>query len=302
MSLVEFASSVAKRYLNDQRVDALRAVYLEGRNRLAPALRFVHGTFTAEDLRAHLEQRIGRDFEILMVHGSVNGMRPMFSGSPLELVRMLVDYCGSTRTLAMPAFCFGDDGHGVADTFIKSPRFDLTRTPSQMGLASELFRRMPGVVHSRHPVYRISALGPLAAALASGHENATSPAGIGSPFEFMAARETCVLGIGKPVQVLTQVHHADELMRDAFPVPSREGRPLQMTLIERGREFPFELRSRSVDGKINVWRLRQILSPGTLQEWSFHHVPMFSVRAGEVTRQLVKAAERGVTLYEPHGS
>ena len=38
--------------------------------------------------------------------------------------------------------------------------------------------------------------------------------------------------------------------------------------------------------------------PGTLHEWQFHHVPMFAARASEVTRQLVEAAKRGVTLYE----
>lgn len=298
MSFVEFASGIAKRHLSDQRVEALRSAYLQGRGRLAPLLRFVHGTFGVEDLRRHLEERVGRNFEILMVHSSVNNMRPMFTGSPLEVVRMLAAYCGQDRTLAMPAFYFGEGGTGAYSSFQKNPRFDLTRTPSQMGLATELFRRMPGVRQSRHPIYRISALGPLAEALTQGHENATSPAGLGSPFEFMAAKDTLVLGLGKPIQVLTQAHHTEELMRDDFPVPSREQPALPMTLVERGHEIPFELRGRSISGRFDIWRLRQIMSPGSLQEWSFHHVPMFAARAGDVTRQLVLAAKRGVTLYE----
>ena len=298
MSLVEFASGIAKRHLSDERVEVLRSFYLQGRSRLAPLLRFVHGTFGVEDLRRHLDERVGRDFEVLMVHSSVNSMRPMFTGSPLELVRMLVAYCGQDRTLAMPAFYFGEGGTGAYPSFQKNPRFDLTRTPSQMGLATELFRRMPGVRQSRHPIYRISALGPLAEALTRGHENATSPAGRGSPFEFMAAKDTLVLGLGKPIQVLTQAHHTEELMCDDFPVPSRVQPPLPMTLVERGQEIPFELRGRSISGRFDIWRLRQIMSPGSLQEWSFHHVPMFAARAGDVTRQLVLAAQRGVTLYE----
>ena len=298
MSLVEFASGIAKRHLSDERVEVLRSFYLQGRSRLAPLLRLVHGTFGVEDLRRHLDERVGRDFEFLMVHSSVNSMRPMFTGSPLELVRMLVAYCGQDRTLAMPAFYFGEGGTGAYPSFQKNPRFDLTRTPSQMGLATELFRRMPGVRQSRHPIYRISALGPLAEALTRGHENATSPAGRGSPFEFMAAKDTLVLGLGKPIQVLTQAHHTEELMCDDFPVPSRVQPPLPMTLVERGQEIPFELRGRSISGRFDIWRLRQIMSPGSLQEWSFHHVPMFAARAGDVTRQLVLAAQRGVTLYE----
>ena len=300
MSLVEFASGMAKRHLSDDRVELLRTMYLRGRLRLAPVLRLVNGSFDAEDLRHHLELSVGRDFEVLMVHSSVNAMKPMYTGTPLELVRMLVDYCGPDRTLAMPAFYFGDpDVGGAYDTFAANPRFDMQRTPSQMGLATELFRRLKGVRQSRNPVYRVAALGPLAEALTAGHEHASSSAGRGSPFEFMARHETRIIGLGKPIQVLTQAHHTEEYMGDAFPVPSRAGVPLPMTLVDRGQEIPFELRGRSVDGRFNIWKVRKIMSPGSLREWTFHRVPMFSTRASDVTQQLVAAAERGVTLYDP---
>jgi aminoglycoside 3-N-acetyltransferase len=229
----------------------------------------------------------------------VNHMQPMFTDSPLDLVRMLIDYCGPTRTLAMPAFWFGENDQGAYASLVRNPRFDLRRTPSQMGLATELFRRMPGVVWSRHPVYRISALGPLARTLTEGHEHASSPAGRGSPFEKMAACDTCIVGLGKPIQVLTQAHHTEELMGDEFPLPSRAGQPLRMTLVDRDGEIPFELRARSVDGRFDIWKLRKIMKPETLREWQFHHVPMFATRAVQVTQQLVDAARRGVTLYDP---
>lgn len=293
-------SGLAKRHLTDERSEALRNLYFTGRQRLAPVLRLVHGTFSVKDLRAHLEQRIGQDFQVLMVHSSVNHMKPMFTDGPLDLVRMLVDFCGPTRTLAMPAFYFGEPGLGGAHaTFQRNPRFDLRRTPSQMGLATELFRRMPGVLQSRHPVYRISALGPLAEALTHGHEHASSPAGKGSPFETMARLDTCIIGIGKPVQVLTQAHHTEEIMGDEFPLPSRAGVPLPMTLVDRGQEIPFELRGRGVDGRFNIWKVRQIMRRDALHEWTYHHVPMFATRARDVTEQLVAAARRGVTLYDP---
>lgn len=300
MSLVETVSSLAKRFLTDDRAEALRNAYFTGRQRMAPVLRAVYGTFGAADLRLHLEQRIGQDFQVLMVHSSVNHMKPMFTDGPLDLVRMLIDYCGPQRTLAMPAFYFGEPGLGGAyATFVRQPRFDLRRTPSQMGLATELFRRMPGVRQSRHPVYRICALGPLADELTQGHENASSPAGKGSPFETMARLDTCIIGIGKPIQVLTQAHHTEEIMGDAFPLPSRAGVPLPMTLVDRGDEISFELRGRGVDGRFDIWKLRKIMSREALHEWQYHHVPMFATRAHEVTQQLIAAAQRGVTLYDP---
>jgi len=298
VSPLEFASGLALRYLKRERVEALRDAYFGLRTRLEPALRWVHGSFDSAALRAHLEERVGNEFEILMVHSSVNHMKPMFDGSALDLVRMLVDWVGPQRTLAMPAFFFGAPGTaGAYDTFRQNPRFDLRRTPSQMGLATELFRRWPGVVVSRHPVYRMAALGPLAAELTAGHEHAESPAGLGTPFEVMARRDTLIIGIGKPMQVMTQAHHVEGAMGDAFPVPSSVAEPLPMTLADGKEEIPFLLTRRGYEGRFDMWRLRRMMTRETLREWSFHHVPLFAARAGEVTRAQVAAARRGLTLY-----
>ena len=299
MSPLEFLSGLAVRHLSADRIEALRDRYFSARNRLAPVLRLVHGTFDADRLRAHLEQRVGSDFEILMVHSSINHMRPMYTGQPLQLLRMLLDFCGPNRTLAMPAFYFGEPGLGVLETFKRNPRVDLRRLPSQMGLLTELFRRSPGVIQSQHPIYRIAAIGPLAADLTRGHENATGPAGRGSPFEYMAAHDTCIIGLGKPMQVLTQAHHIEGAMGDGFPLPWSQGESLAMTLVDCGRETPFNFVSHGVQGKFDIWKLRAIMAPGTLQEWSFHQVPMFATRARSVTEQGIAAARQGITLYDP---
>ena len=300
MSPLEFVSGLALRHLKGPQVEALRDGYFAARARLAPVIRLVHGSFDTAALRTHLESRVGDDFEVLMVHSSVNHMKPMYSDSALDLVRMLMAWCGPQRTLVMPAFYFGAPGtQGAFDTFQRTPRFDLRRTPSQMGLATELFRRMPGVVCSRHPVYRMAACGPLARELVAGHEHAAAPTGLGTPFEFMAKCNTRIIGIGKPMQVLTQAHHVEGLMGDDYPVPSVVREPLPMTLVDRNEEIPFLLTRRAYQGRFNIWRLRQIMDRQMLQEWTFHHVPMFAAKADEVTRSLVDAARRGVTLYEP---
>ena len=160
--------------------------------------------------------------ETLQVREVRVALRPDLKlNTPLDLVRMLVAFCGPSRTLVMPAFYFGDPAIGGAyATFKARPRFDLRRTPSMMGIATELFRRMDGVLQSRHPVYRMSALGPLARALTEGHEFAGSPSGRGTPFEFMAKHNALIIGIGKPIQVLTQVHHVEALMGDPAAMPA----------------------------------------------------------------------------------
>jgi aminoglycoside 3-N-acetyltransferase len=212
---------------------------------------------------------------------------------------MLQAFCAPERTLVMPAFYFGEPGEGGADgTFRRQPRFDLRRTPSQMGLLTEMFRRSRGTLYSRHPVYRVCAAGPLAEALVRGHETAGTPAGAGTPFDFMARHDTLILGIGKPFEVLTQVHHVEDVMGDRFPVPHTPGEPLPMTLVDGEHEIPIRLRGRGFTWRRNMWKLRRIMGKGTLREWRFHHVDLFATRAAAVTDSLLHAAQRGETIYD----
>jgi aminoglycoside 3-N-acetyltransferase len=299
MSLFDAATGLALRYLPRDQFAALREQYFALRTKLHPVMRAVYGSFDSAAVKAHLEQHVGRDFAILMVHSSINHMKPMYNDNPLEFVQMLREFCGPDRTLAMPAFYFGDPNIGGASaTFEKNPRFDLRRTPSQMGLATEIFRRTKGVRQSRHPIYRVSALGPLAEALTKGHENAETAFGRGSPFDVMTAHETLILGIGKPIEVLTHIHHVEDLMGDRFPVPMSVGSHLRMTLIDGADEIPFMLRRQGFKWKLNIWKLRKIMDPARLREWQFHHVQMFATKAADVTEALKNAAQRGVTLYQ----
>lgn len=298
VNLLERLSGLAVDHLGAGQVSSLRGHYHALRVRFHPLIRLVNGTFGAADLRRELERRLPGPFEILMVHSSVNHMTPMFTGTPLELLQELMAFCGPERTLAMPAFYFGgtEDADVVA-AFRREPRFDVRRTPSQMGMLTELFRRMKGVRQSLHPTHRVVALGPLAAEMTEGHDTAPSTFGPGSPFDFMARRDTLIIGLGKPFEVLTQVHHAEALLGDQFPVPSEEI-TLPLTIRdERGGERPFTLRIRRFTRVRNMWRLPELMIPNHLHSWNFHRVPLFSVKAARVTADLIAAARKGRTLY-----
>lgn len=298
VNLLERLSGLAVDHLSGAQVSALRGHYHALRARLHPIIRVMNGTFGAADLRRELEERLPGQFEILMVHSSVNHMAPMFTGTPIELLHELMAFCGPRRTLAMPAFFFGGAADAdVVAAFTREPRFDVRRTPSQMGMLTELFRRTKGVRQSLHPTHRIAALGPLADDLTAGHETASSTFGPGTPFDFMARRDTLIIGLGKPFEILTQVHHAEALLGERFPVPSEEI-PVPVTLRdERGGERPFTLRVRRFARPRNMWRLPELMTPGQLRSWTFHRVPLFSVRAARVTADLIAAAREGRTLY-----
>lgn len=299
MSLFETLSGLAVRHLPRERLLQLRRIYQGTRARLNPLMAAIHGHFGVSELRAHLEEKVGHDYEILMVHSSMNHMLPMFTGDAMGLLRMLEDFVGPERTLVMPAFYLGDPQiNDVVESFRRSPVFDVRRTPSQMGVMTELFRRGKGVAQSLHPTHRIAARGPLAQEITAGHMSAGSTFGRGTPFDVMARHDTCIIGIGKPFEVLTQVHHVEDLLAEAFPVPGKLSQ-VPVTLRDSAKvEHAFELRWRKYDWPRNMWLLRELMAAEKLSEWRFHHVPLFMTRASDVTESLLQAAEMGKTLYQ----
>lgn len=299
MNLVESLSSFLLKKIPYEQFLKLRSAYFKVKIKAAPLLRLVHGTFTSDNLIAELDSRLDKDWSILMVHSSVNNMLPMYQGNALELVKALITFCGPQRTLVMPAFNFGEDGEGAREAFKKNPLFDLRRAPSQMGLLTELFRRSKGVVQSRHPVYRVAALGPLAEALTRDHNLAPSGMGKGTPFDYMALHNAQIIGIGKSFQVMTQVHHVESLLGDDWPAPQTPVPNLPVTLVDKSGEIDMEIGGNHQQWNFNIWKLREIMPGDRLKEWRFHNCPMFATRAKEVTDKLVEAGQRGFTLYDP---
>lgn len=299
MNVIESLSSALLKRLPREHFLKIRSSYFKLKKRANPLLCLIYGTFTTNDLIIEIDSRLDKDWKILMVHSSFNNLLPMYKGSALELLKALIEYCGPDRTLVMPTFNFGQDGEGARGTLKRNPRFDLLRSPSQMGLLTELFRRSKGVLQSKHPAYRLAALGPQAEALISGHELVPRGMGKGTPFDYMAQHNAQIIGIGKSFQVMTQVHHVESLLGDVWPAPQTLLPNLAVTVVGRHGEIEMELGGVQQLWTFNIWKLREILDEEDLKEWRFHNCQMFCARAKTVTDALVNAAERGFTLYDP---
>jgi len=267
--------------------------------KLAPLYRLRHGTFDAADLQRELAGRLPDDAEIVMVHCSLNDLRPTYVGDANELVNALVDLCGPERTLVMPAFAAGGRTGDVVAYYEERRVFDSKRQPSEMGLVSELFRRRQGVRRSLHPTSSVVALGPLAEELTAGHHLAPSTFGVGTPFARMAERRTAIIGIGiEYYRALSQVHAAEDLLGDRYPLALRPERlPVELRDVD-GRMYEYELPISRVVMERRLERLAPLLTPQELVRWRFHGVPLFVTSAARVTEVLVEAALRGETIYD----
>jgi Aminoglycoside 3-N-acetyltransferase len=119
-----------------------------------------------------------------------------FDGKPSDVIEVLKDVVGPRGLLMMPTIPFS----GTAIEWARShPLVGVRRTPSRMGLISQIFRRSPNVMRSMHPTHPVTAWGAQAAECMAGHPLARTPCGAGSPYHGLLARDGDVLLLGVDV-------------------------------------------------------------------------------------------------------
>lgn len=189
--------------------------------------------FDALRLQADLVQLGLQLGDTVLVHSSFDAFEG-FQGKPNEVIQVLQRCVGPAGLLLMPTMTFTGSAIELARS---DPLFDVRRTPSRMGLLSELFRRTPDVVRSVHPTHPIACWGSGAAVAAQGHHLSATPCGRGTPFEVLLQRRGKILLLGTGISVLTFYHHLEELFEQELPAS-----PFT--------EEVFTLRSKTADGDI----------------------------------------------------
>ncbi len=170
--------------------------------------------FGDEELAGALDQLGIRPGDTLMVHSSFDRFAG-FSGKPSDVVRVLQEAVGTQGTLLMPTLPFT----GTAVDYVsRSSIFDVRRTPSQMGLLTELFRRSPGVIRSVHPTHPVAAWGARVTEMLVDHHLACTPCGLGSPFARLLEADGRILLLGTDIRSATFFHYIEEVLEPVMPV------------------------------------------------------------------------------------
>jgi aminoglycoside 3-N-acetyltransferase len=236
--------------------------------------------------------------DTLLVHSSYDHFG-RFTGKPSDVLAVLQTAVGPSGTLMVPTLPF----NGPAVDYVAQPRvFDVARTPSQMGLLTELFRRMPGVVRSVHPTHSVALWGAGARDLAAGHAGATTPCGAGSPYVRLLDRDGKILFLGCDIEVMTFFHAVEELLEPCMP-------------FSPFTRQTYDLQSRDVDGR--VWtthtrlfdpiyvRRRSLvkLLAALRQRRAWHEVRVGTlavrlVAARDVLSACERLADRGIYCYD----
>jgi aminoglycoside 3-N-acetyltransferase len=187
----------------------LRRPYRRARSKY---IRWRYGFGRAELLSALQRAGVCRG-DVALVHSSFGEFEAFDGGAP-DIVTVLEDALGPEGTLLMPTLSMS----GSAIEFAASGRiFDPRTTPSQVGLLTEVFRRMPGVARSVHPTHSVAARGRDAEWCLKDHHLADTPCGRGTPFHRLLERNGKVVLAGVGIGAMTFFHCAEELLEDRMP-------------------------------------------------------------------------------------
>lgn len=177
--------------------------------------------------------------ETVMLYSSFSHVRRRVPGiTPEKLIRLLQELLTPEGTLLMLTFPFlGPQAHYV-DTHTL---FDVCNTPSRLGILTEVFRKMPGVVRSYHPTHAVAGWGRYANELLSTHHMGPTY-GTTSPFYRIRERDGLMIGLGRRFRYGFTITHVPEELNAAAREFAYEKRPRKMVIIDGDREIPYEFR------------------------------------------------------------
>ena len=255
-------------------------------------------SFTPEGLFLQLQRLgLGRG-DVVLVHSSFDAFAG-FSGKPTDVIDALQKAIGPEGTLLMPTLPFT----GTAVEYVRqSPIFDVVRTPSRMGLITELFRRSPEVVRSVHPTHPVAVWGKDAASIVDGHHRADTPCGKGTPFASLLDRGGKILLLGTDIASLTFYHMIEEVVESRLPSsPFTKQRFVLTSKQKDGSLVSTETRlfEPAVSRRRNLYKLvPELKKLGAWRQQQIGQMAMTMLNAKDVYAVVVAMLDRGITCYD----
>ncbi|CAM3712021.1 AAC(3) family N-acetyltransferase [Marinicrinis lubricantis] len=182
---------------------------------------------TKESLIEQLE-RLGIDPEgTLLIHSSMKSMGQVEGGADTVL-DAFTEYM-KDGLLVFPT-------HTWKYINAENPKFDVDKSPSNVGILTELFRKRPGVVRSLHPTHSVAAWGRDAIEFTTGDHLFDTPCARGSAWGKLLDRKATILLVGVDLRRNTFIHGVEEWA----DIPGRmtDDHEMLYTVLPDGTEIP----------------------------------------------------------------
>jgi len=258
----------------------------------------------AESLKA-LEVERG---DVLMVHSAWERL-PGFHGSPKDVIDVLLAAVDPQEgTVLMPTMPFSGSAIDFAEG---DPLFNARRSPSAMGLLSEVFRRGQHVERSLHPTHSVAARGRLAAELTSGHHLSDDPCGARTPWMRLVDVDAKILFLGATVRANTMLHGVQSVLgREWHELYPEIQAPLQGLTAEH-----YDIRTLLPNGDVYICRTRLydrlhvrymrgeratqwLREAGRVRSMSLRDTPLVLMRARDVFEEVGRRGRQGQFIVD----
>lgn len=178
----------------------------------------IHPKLSEEKFREILTHNLKvKKGSVVFIHSSISNLYLDFPYH--KVLTILLELVGEEGTLLFPC------NHlriRAEDYLRKNEIFDVRRSPSTMGLLSELARRYKNSIRSLHPTNSVVAIGKYAKELTMSHCDSIYPTGEESPYYKIVHYNGIIIGLGVDVgEILSFVHCPEDILMDRFPVQTR---------------------------------------------------------------------------------
>lgn len=221
--------------------------------------------------------------DAVMVHSSLRA-RSGYRDRPVDMIDVLKEAVGRDGLLIMPSMPYTDSSKAY---LLRGTEMDVCRTPSQMGLLTEVFRRSSNVQRSLSPTHPLLAWGDRAAWFVSGHDRTNRPFGAASPFQRLLDLDGKILCIDVVPETITFTHFLEDRLREMLPFPLYESSEFEGSV----RDIEGHIRSvptcvLSDESRVRrceeaLWR--QARSAGILQHRRLGNTKLMLLRCRELT-------------------
>jgi len=137
----------------------------------------------------------------LLVHSSMKSIGQVDGGAD-RVLDVFIEYM-KEGLLVFPT-------HTWSYINANNPRYYVDKSPSCVGILTELFRKRPGVVRSLHPTHSVAALGRDAEEFVAGDEKCPTPCARDSVWGRLLDRKAQIMLLGVDLRRNTFIHGIEE--------------------------------------------------------------------------------------------
>jgi aminoglycoside 3-N-acetyltransferase len=262
--------------------------------------RFVRA-FLSYDDAALLEalRKVGvRTGDSVMLHSSFKSTHG-FRGSIEQLTDVFLDATGPDGHLLMVSLPYRTSS---LDYLSKGKVFDVRRTPSMMGLVSEMFRLRAEVRRSVHPTHPVLVHGREAEGFIRDHPSCLYPCGPGSPFDRLAAIDGQAVFFNVPFATYTFFHYLEHLVSERLPFALYTPDPIDAPVIDYEGERRI-VKTHVFTADAIARRRFELLEAalrrrGAIREQRLGATRIEAIRVRDSIDCVMEMAQRGVFFYE----